>query len=232
MGPWLITAAMAPEAGLLTARLKSAGEVGRRPCWRGLLAGREVLLLLTGIGAVNAAQAVTAALEAEPGITAVINLGCAGAYPESGLALGQAALATQVIQADMGVQTAARLQGLDEVDIALAGRSAGWPLYNRIACDPGLNELIDRVNPGLARGAFATVGRISGDLATARAVAQRWGVILEDMEGAAVGQVARWYAKPFAALRGISNPAGVRELDLTAGAEAAQRALLALEGRP
>lgn len=51
---------------------------------------------------------------------------------------------------------------------------------------------------------------------------------MEEMEGAAVGLVARWYAKPFAALRGVSNPAGLRELDLAAGAEAAQRALLAL----
>lgn len=229
MNLWLITIAMAPEAALLTRRLDSRGEIGRRPCWRGSLAGREVLLVLTGIGPVNAAQATTAALEAEPEISAVFNLGCAGAYAHSGLHAGQAALASEMVLADMGVQTAERLQGLDEVDIAMAGRSSGWPLYNRIPCDPGLNELIMRANPGLARGAFATVGRISGDPYSAEAVAGRWGAIIEDMEGAAVGLVARWYAKPFAAIRGVSNPAGRRELDLAAGAEAAQRAFLALD---
>lgn len=232
MGSWLITVAMAPEAGLLLPRLAPAGEIGRRPCWRGDLAGREVLLLLTGIGMVNAAQAATAALEAEPGINAVFNLGCAGAYAHSGLPTGRAALAREVVLADLGVQTGERLQGLDEVDIALAGRSSGWPVYNRIPCDPGLNELIIRANPGLARGAFATVGRISGDGPTAEAVARRWGAIIEEMEGAAVGLVARWYAKPFVAIRGVSNPAGLRELDVAAGAEAAQRVLLALEGQP
>lgn len=231
MSFWLVTAAMYPEARILAARMEPAGEVDRRPCWRGELVGHEVLLVLTGIGQVNAAQATTAALAAESGIDAVFNLGCAGAYADSGLSLGQAALATELVLADMGVQSAQRLAGLDEVDIALAGRSSGRPLYNRIPCDPGLNEIIRRANPGIAEGPFATVGRISGDAPTAQAVAQRWGAVMEDMESAAVGLVARWYAKPFAAIRGVSNPAGLRELDVAAGAEAAQRAFLALEDR-
>ena len=231
MSLWLVTAAMSPETRLLTARLEPGGEVGRRPCWRGELVGHEVLLVLTGIGQVNAAQATTAALEAEPAVSAVFNLGCAGAYADSGLQIGQAVLAREVVLADMGVQSAERLQGLDEVDIALAGRSSGWPMYNRITCDLGLNELINRANPGIALGAFATVGRISGDAPTSQAVAQRWGAIMEDMESAAVGLVARWYAKPFAAIRGVSNPAGLRELDVAAGAGAAQRAFLALDER-
>lgn len=228
MSLWLLTVAMYPEARMLTSRLDLSEEIGRRPCWRGTLVGREVVLVLTGIGAVNAAQATTAALAAEPGIEAVINLGCAGACEGSGLGLGKVALATEVVLADMGVQSAQGLAGLDEVDIALAGRSSGRPLYNRIPCDPGLNELIRRANPGIAEGPFATVGRISGDAPTAQAMARRWGAIMEEMEGAAVGQVARWYAKPFAAIRGVSNPAGRRELDVATGAEAAQRALLAL----
>lgn len=106
MSLWLITVAMAPEARLLTTRWQVAGDIGRRPCWRGSLAGRDTLLLLTGIGQVNAAQAVTAALEAEPGIEAVFNLGCAGAFEGSGLRIGQAALASEVVLADMGVQSA------------------------------------------------------------------------------------------------------------------------------
>ncbi|MBU1156030.1 MAG: futalosine hydrolase, partial [Proteobacteria bacterium] len=198
---------------------------------QGQLGERPVFLILTGLGMVNAAQAVTAALEAQPGVSAVFNLGCAGAYAGSGLQIGQAALATEVVLADMGVQNSEGLQGLDEVDIALAGRSSGWPLYNRIPCDPGLNELVMRANPGITLGAFATVGRISGDAATAQVVAGRWGAIMEDMESAAVGLVARWYAKPFAAIRGVSNPAGLRELDVAAGADAAERAFLALEER-
>lgn len=229
MGLWLVTVAMPAETRLLTERWEPSGGIGRRRCWRGSLAGREALLVLTGIGQVNAAQAATAALEAEPTISAVFNLGCAGAYPDSGLVTGQAALASEVVLADLGVQRADRLAGLDEVNIALAGWKSSRPVYNRIPCDSDLNRLLAQANPGIKAGPFATVGRISGDAPTARAVARRWGAIMEEMESAAVGLVAGWYDKPFAAVRGVSNPAGLRELDLAAGAEAAQRALLALE---
>jgi len=226
---WLITMAMPEEAGLLIPRLRPRGRIGRHPAYEGSLAGERVLLLLTGMGQVNAAQAAAAALETRPGIQAVLNLGCAGAYPDSGLALGRAALASEVVLADMGVQTAGRLHDLDKVGIPLLRHPQHGELYNRLPCDHALSERIAAANPGLARGVFATVGRISGDQTTARAVAARWGALLEEMEAAAVALVALRYGRPFAALRGVSNQAGHRELDVAAGAEAAQQALLNLE---
>ncbi|MEW5914371.1 MAG: futalosine hydrolase [Thermodesulfobacteriota bacterium] len=224
MSAWLLIIAMEAEARLLISRLTPAEAIGGRPAFAGRLGGQDMLLLLSGLGQVNAAQAVTAALETRPEIAAVVNLGCAGAYPDSGLRQGQAILASEVVLADLGVQTQDYLHGLEKVGIPLA-----QGVYNRLPCDAGLNQRLLAARPELAQGVFATVGRVSGDQATARAVAARWGAAVEDMESAAVGLVARHYGRPFAALRGISNLAGQRELDVAAGAEAAQRALLALE---
>lgn len=225
---WLITIAMPAEAELLTQRWQGAGDVGGRPAFEGNLGSREALLLLTGMGQINAAQATTAALETRPELEAVLNLGCAGAYADSGLTRGQAVLASEVVLADMGVQTLDHLYGLDKVGIPLGQHVRAGEIYNRLPCDRELNGELLAANPGLAQGAFATVGRISGDPDTAAALTKRWGVVLEEMESAAVALVALHYAKPFAAIRGVSNIAGRRELDVAAGAGAAQEALLAL----
>ena len=70
---------------------------------------------------------------------------------------------------------------------------------------------------------------MSGDPATASVLELAWGAIVEDMESAAVGMVAALYNKPFAAVRGVSNQAGDRNLDLAAGAEAAQQVILSMK---
>lgn len=222
-GVWLISIAMQMEAELLISRLEPAEPVSHWPLWRGVLGGQDVVLQLSGMGLVNAASAVTAALERMTDITALINLGCAGAYADSGLIVGQAALADQIVLADHGVRTSRKIHGLEKTGIPLLKRKSG-DIYNQLPCSAELNHKL--ALPGLAQGAFACVAQVSGDPAIAAQVEQRWGVILEDMESGAVAQVAALYDLPFACLRGVSNMAGARELDVKAGAEAAQRALL------
>lgn len=214
----------------MISRLQPAEAIRHWPLWRGSLGGQEVVLQLSGMGLVNAASAVTAALERIPEITALINLGCAGAYAGSGLQVGQAALASRIVLADHGVRTSRKLHGLEKTGIPLLKHQDG-DIYNHLPCHPELTRRI--ALPGLAQGAFACVAQVSGDPATAAAVEERWGAILEDMESGAVAQVAALYGLPFACVRGVSNMAGARELDVKAGAEAAQRAFLkALGERP
>lgn len=222
-GPWLLSAAMAQEARLLTGRLRPQEPAGRWPLWRGELGGQEVWLVLTGMGLVNAACALSEALHRLPRVAALINLGCAGAYAKSGLGLGQAALASRVALADHGVRTTRRLHGLEKTGIPLL-EIAGRPIYNILPCHAGLNQRL--AGPDVVVGVFACVAQVSGDAATAAQVEERWGAILEDMESGAAAQVAALHGLPFACLRGTSNLAGARELDVAAGAEAAQRALL------
>jgi futalosine hydrolase len=224
---FLLTAAMPQEAELISARLEPADPVGRHPAWRGRLGKRQVRLVLTGMGMVNAAQATTAALEDEPDPAGVINFGCAGAYADSGLALGEAALATEVVLADMGVRTSRRLHGLETIKIPLVENDAHKALYNRLPVAAKLSASLAAASPGLAQGVFATVAQVSGDDQVAQEVGRRWGAMLEEMEAAAVAQVAAHYGLAFAAVRGVSNMAGRRQLDLRAGAEAAQRVILA-----
>ena len=225
---WLLAVAMEPEARLLIPRLRPAPDLGRKPCYRGRLAGREVYLLLTGLGLVNAAQAVSAACERLAGLEAVLNLGCAGAYAKSGLTVGQAALAAEAVLADAGLLTQRAWHPLEKLGLPLMRDGQGRQYYHRWPCDPGLNDLLTGACPGLRRGVFATVNQVSGDEATAAGLERRWGALLEDMESAAVAQVAALYGLPCACLRGVSNMAGQRELDVAAGASAAQEVLLAL----
>ncbi len=186
-----------------------------------------MVLVLTGLGLVNAAQAAAAALERLPRVAGVLNLGCGGAYPGSGLAVGQVAAASQAILADWGVAGAGGWQGLETIGIPL-GEHRGAPLYHRLPADPGL--LAAFAARGIGTGAFASLGLVSGHLAAAEALARRWGALLEDMETAAVALTAMHYGVPWGALRGVSNQAGQRALDVPAGARAAQRAFLAWAG--
>jgi futalosine hydrolase len=222
-GLWLISIAMPMEAELLISRLEPADPISHWPLWRGSLVGQEVVLQLSGMGLVNAASAVTAALERMPEICALINLGCAGAYSKSGLAVGQAALASQIVLADHGVRTSRKIHGLEKTGIPLVKKQSG-DIYNHLPCSGELNSRL--ALPELARGVFACVAQVSGDPTTAAAVEERWGGILEDMESGAVAQVAAMHELPFACLRGVSNLAGARELEVKAGAEAAQRAFI------
>jgi futalosine hydrolase len=228
MTTWLLTVAMEPEARLLIPRLRPAADLGRKPCYQGRLAGREVYLVLTGMGLVNAAQAVAAACERLAGLEAVINLGCAGAYVGSGLAVGEPALASEAVLADAGVLTGRAWHPLDKLGLPLFRDAQGRDYYHRWPCDPDLNHILAGARPGMRQGVFATVNQVSGDEAVAAGLEQRWGAILEDMESAAVAQVAALYGLPMACLRGVSNIAGQRELDVAAGAGAAQEVLLAL----
>ncbi|MFZ5587681.1 MAG: futalosine hydrolase [Thermodesulfobacteriota bacterium] len=226
---WLVVVAVTAEADMIAPRLAPAPAIAGRPAWRGRIAGRAVLLLVGGLGLVNAAQAVTAALEREPDVDAVVNLGCAGAYAKSGLALGQAALASECVLADWGVAAARGWRPLNAIGLPLGHAPDGQARYHRWPCDPGLAQLFLAANPNLTSGAFNSVVQVSGDATAAARLENRWGAIIEEMEGAAVAQVAAHYGRPCAALRGVSNIAGQRELDIEAGARAAQQAFLRLE---
>lgn len=230
MSLWLLAVAMEPEARLLIPRLKPAPALGHKPCFRGRLAEREVYLVLTGMGLVNAAQAVAAACEHLDGLEAIINLGCAGAYAGGGLKVGEAALANQAVLADSGLLTNKGWHPLEKLGLPLSTDAQGREFYHRWPCDPALNALLSQGRPGLRQGVFATVSQVSGDPATAAVMEARWSALLEDMESAAVAQVAALYGLPCACLRGVSNIAGQRELDVARGAGAAQEVLLALGG--
>lgn len=233
-----IVAAVSTETVLLRQSLSpcEVRRCGTRELFLGSLFSRKIALLHSGIGKINAASAVTALLEIiKPRV--VIVIGCGGAYPDSGLAVGDLALASEEILADEGVLTP---QGF--VDFATLGfplLEHGGPLMEqRFPADP---QLLAAAQPLLAStaieggaklvtGPLVTVSTCSGTDQAARTMARRTGGICENMEGAAVAQICRLYEVPFLEMRGISNRVENRNLDrwdLPGGARIAQRALMA-----
>jgi len=168
------------------------------------LTGSGWVWLELGVGKVNAAMTLAAFLEAHPEVSRILVLGLAGAYPASGLGLGELVLASEEIQADLGTE-----RGLEPLGFpALSVR--GRRYYNRFPAEAGFTaELAQKL--GLKPLPFLTADKVSETITEAEARARRWRAAAENMEGAAVAQVALWRGLPWAELRAISNLAGVRE---------------------
>ena len=228
-----LIAAVALETELLRPALEPAAESESGPFdfFRGTVAGHPVVLLHCGVGKANAA-AGTAVLLGRTRPAMVVNLGCGGAYPGSGLEVGDIALASEEIHGDEGVDTPGGFLDMAALDLPLAV-SGGRRFFNRLPVDGAalararraLGATLESGGARLGVGPFVTVSTGSGTDFRAAALARRWAGVCENMEGAAIAQVCLRYAVPFLEVRGISNPTGNRDMqrwDLKRGAEAAQ----------
>lgn len=182
----------------------------------GAAPGIEIVRM--GFGPVNAAHAVTLVIAREkPG--AIVVCGVGGAYPESGLRVGDVACAATECYGDLG---AASPTGFLDM------RAMGFPIVD--APVPLYNELPMHVFPVQKRAGFVTVTTCTGTDAAARALEARTGGAVENMEGAAVAHVAHLHGVPVGEIRGISNIVTDRDTStwrLKEAAVAAQEALLA-----
>ncbi len=206
--PLLILTATADEQRHLRDGLRDATEkrIGHRPHFCGVLNGRPVVLVETGIGVVNAAQALTAALEhLEPSL--VLQIGIGGAYLSSGLNVGDLALATCENYGDLGVITPAGWRPAEEIGIPIL--STDRDHYNAYSLDSTLVAKAERIlkqsGEPVARGPFVTVQQCTGRRDIGDALAARFNAICENMEGAAAAHLCTLYAVPFLELRAISN---------------------------
>lgn len=237
-----LLAAVPLETSLLR-RFLSPCEVrncGGRELYLGSRLGRSVALMHCGVGKVNAAAATTLLL-ATYRPAAVIVLGCGGAFPGSGLGVGDLAVAGEEIHGDEGALTPQGFLDMEALGLPLA-RRGGQSYYNHYPCCPWLLEKVRNLFASPARGRFAqvafgpfvTVSTCSGTLAGGEALAARTGGICENMEGAAVAQICALHDIPFLEIRGISNLVEDRDparWDLKAGAETAQWAVQELLNR-
>ena len=179
---------------------------------RGSAAGagsRHLRLAISGIGKSNAAMHTLDLLHQEPA-SLVIDTGCAGAYPESDLRLGDVTLSSASVFADEGVDIGSEFADLQAMGLAIARDPKGQELYNEMPTflDPTwlpMPSLDFRVHSGI----IATTSTCSGTRETARLRAR--GALAEAMEGAAVALAANETGCPFVEVRGISNEAGDRD---------------------
>lgn len=206
----LLLSATAFEQDQLAAQLAAGVEqqvAGRR--WRqGQVAGRQVLLVEGGIGAVNTAHALTCALQAlQPAL--VLQAGVGGAYPGAGLGIGDVALASAENYGDLGVRTPDGWQSAELIGIPVLQQER--PLFNHFPLDPDLVACAEAALCGglkgvrLCRGPFVTVQECSGLASLGAERAARFSGVCENMEGAAAAHLCRLYQIPFIEVRGISN---------------------------
>jgi futalosine hydrolase len=167
----------------------------------------------TGVGPVNAALGVARALAAEPA-DAVVSLGVAGAYPGSGLAVGDVVSAETEYYGDLGADSPAGFLDMERLGFRVVDGH-----YNRLPLD---------LFPTAERCAFVTRSTCTGTAADAARIVERTGGSVESMEGAAVVHAALAFGLPVGEVRGISNPVADRDRSawrLEEAAEAARRAL-------
>lgn len=177
----------------------------------------SVAIVRTGLGPVNAAHAVTLFL-ANTGAQAIVVCGVGGAYPSSGLRVGDVACAETECYGDLGATSPSGFLDM---------RVLGFPIVE--APTPLFNELPMQVFPVQRRVRFVTVTSCTGTDSAARAIEERTGGAVESMEGAAVAHVAHLHGVPVGEVRGISNIVTDRDTQswrLTEAAAAAQEAVL------
>jgi futalosine hydrolase len=232
MQPIIITAATARELSSLI------GQAGTSPIspapfvvHEGVLAGRRVVLAVTGIGKVNAAACTTFLLERyTPRL--LVSTGCAGAYPGSGMEVGDLAVASSEVCGDEGVLTPTGWEPLQLIGIPTVERGGNryfneFPLS--LSAAARAMNLASHLGLPMHRGRFVTVSTCSGTDARGLELWERFHAICENMEGAAVAQVALLYGVDALEVRGISNLVEDRDLsrwNIPLAVEEAQRFLV------
>jgi futalosine hydrolase len=175
----------------------------------GALLRPHVPVITTGVGAVNAAYALTRYLDREP-VEAIVVCGIAGAYLGSGIAVGSVICAESECYGDLG---AASPDGFLDME------ALGFPII----------PLTMQLFPAPRRARFVTMNTCSGTDEAARVIEARTGGAVESMEGAAIAHVTALAGIPVGEIRGISNMVGNRERGawrVKEAAVAAQEALL------
>lgn len=161
--------------------------------------------LESGIGKANTAMTLAAYAQRHKVERAVL-FGIAGAYEESGLDLGDVALASEEVQADLGVKDGG-MKGMGFPTLTVEGPRH---FHNRFPLDKALSsDLAKRLDVPLKR--FLTRDLVCETPAEARALAKKWEADLENMEGAAFAQACLWLGIQGAELRAVSNLAGIRD---------------------
>ncbi len=208
----------------------SAGEIS---FLKGTLRSKPVALCAGGMGKVNAAHAATLLITRfAPSVICVFGIG--GAYPLSGAKVGDLALAREEIAGDEGVLTNDGFQNTEYIGIPLIKTNAAT-IYNTFpAPKPSLDMAIRAIRNSLHfgklhTGTFVTLSTCTGTSDKAQELEHRYGGLCENMEGAAVAQVAERHRTPWIEIRGISNiveDRNLRKWDIPGAARAAQLAVI------
>lgn len=170
-----------------------------------------------GVGPVNAAHAATVEILSERP-DAIIVCGIGGAYPASGLQIGDVVSASVEVYGDLGAQSPNGF--LDMQALGFPVVSTPTVLYNALPMT---------LHPTSHAVRFVTVSTCTGTEAMARVIERRTQGAVENMEGAAIAHVASLHGIAVGEVRGISNMVTNRDTKswrVREAASAAQEAVL------
>lgn len=152
---------------------------------------------ICGIGKANAAHATALLIERfRP--DRIFNIGVGGAFPSSGLSVGDIVVADKEIYGDEGLNGEDNFYTMDSLSLPLL--SADKDYFNEFPM-----SIPDALQDFKNRGAFLTVSACTGTLKRGIELEQRFKAVCENMEGAAVAQVCIASRIPVCEIRGISN---------------------------
>jgi futalosine hydrolase len=221
---WVV-AALEDEIALLVGELEARfqGRLGGCTHHVAGVGQRQVRLAAVGVGVASAALHL-GRLVAYGLPQAAIMVGSAGAFPGSGLEVGDVVGAEEEILAELGVLVGPGQGEAEQMGVA--------DLMQAVPLDRSLTSevLATAGSRGpVCQGSLLTVVGVSARPEQAEARARRFRVLAENMEGYALALAGRRFAFPAAEIRGISNHAGDRDKsrwDLKTARERAQLAVL------
>lgn len=193
-----IVGAMAQEVEILSALMENKNSLKIAHCtiYQGKIAGKEVVLLQSGIGKVAAAMGTTALLQlCQPDI--VINTGSAGGIAQ-GLKVGDIVISSETIYHDVDVTAFGYAKGqLPSCPPAFLSDENLVTLAEQIALKQG-----QKVEKGLICSGDSFV---NGEEALEKIKKDFPNVIAVEMEATAIAQVCHAYKVPFVVVRAISD---------------------------
>lgn len=195
------------EAELLIGKLGSKETLTfqHKSFFAGVLKGNtRAVICICGVGKTNAAHGTTLLLE-RFGPAHIYSIGVAGAYPGSGLHIGDVAVAENEFYGDEGILTESGFHTIDALGIALVSVN-GNEYYNKFPL-----VIPESFKGSKSKGNFVSVSTCTGKLSMAMELEKRFGAICENMEGAAVAHICALNNIPVTEIRGISNIIGNRE---------------------
>lgn len=165
-------------------------------------------VVVSGIGPVNAALAAQSSiLESRPSL--VLNVGIAGAYPSSGLSIGEVCVSSEMVFAGLGAMDGARFLNLETMGFPLLERD-DERVYNTIQADARASAFASATGANL--GPILTVETVTGSSEMAHELETRVpGALAEGMEGAGVALAAARMGLGCLEIRVISNMVGPRD---------------------
>ena len=216
MKPILLMSAVDAELAPLLPHLhdKEPLTMAGRTGYSASLNGRPLILLTTGPGAINTAQSLTVAMERfSPEF--IVQVGCGGGFASAGVSVGDVAVATEEIDAHMGIEDYKQKEGLLPLPFPLMERR-GRAFTHRFPLSQGLaDEVIAAIKAPRPfthhKGPFISASTITATDERAQGLYALYGTVMESMEGAAAAHIAIHYDTPFVEIRGASNLVGRRD---------------------